>query len=180
MDVVAGGGRVERSQPAGAGQSQEETVNPSVPGGVRSGRLESPEPSSQPVRVDGLWEQVFSKANLTRALRRVERNAGAPGVDGVTTDQLRGWLHEHWAEVREVLDAGRYKPQPVRGVEIPKPDAGVRLLGVPTVLDRLIQQAIAQVLEPIFDPMFSEHSYGFRPGRSAHQAVEQSRQWCRR
>jgi RNA-directed DNA polymerase len=177
MGVVAGGGRSERSQPVQAGQLQEETVSPSGPVAVRSGRLELPEPSSQPVRVDGLWEQVFSRDNLTRALRRVERNAGAPGVDGVTTEQLRGWLHEHWAEVREVLDAGRYKPSPVRQVEIPKPDGGVRLLGVPTVLDRLVQQAVAQVLEPIFDPTFSEHSYGFRTGRSAHQAVEAARSY---
>jgi RNA-directed DNA polymerase len=127
--------------------------------------------------VDGLWEQAFSRSNVTRALRRVERNAGAPGVDGVTVEQFRPWLDEHWGAVREALDAGTYRPSPVRRVEIPKPDGGVRLLGVPTVLDRLVQQAIAQVLEPIFDPDFSEHSYGFRPGRSAHQAVEPSRVW---
>ncbi len=172
MDVVAGDGRGERSQPAQAGQLQEGTVKPSGPVVVRSGRLESPESSSQPVRVDGLWEQTFSKANLARALKRVERNAGAPGVDGMTTEQLRPWLHQHWVEVRETLDVGTYKPSPVRQVEIPKPDGGSRMLGVPTVLDRLVQQAIAQVLEPVFDPGFSEHSYGFRPGRSAHQAVE--------
>jgi RNA-directed DNA polymerase len=177
MDVVAGDGRAERSQPARAGQSQEQDVSRPEPVAVRSGHPASPEPSSQPVRVDGLWEQVFSRSNLTRALRRVERNRGAPGVDEVTVEQFRPWLNQHWVGVREALDAGRYKPQPVRRVEIPKPDGGVRLLGVPTVLDRLVQQAIAQVLEPIFDPDFSEHSYGFRPGRSAHQAVEQSRQW---
>ena len=173
---MAGDGRVDRSQPVSAGHLQVETVSPSGPAGGRSGRLELPESSSQPQgRVDGLWEQVFSKANLTRALRRVERNKGAPGVDGVTTEQFRGWLDDHWVQVREVLDAGTYKPSPVRRVEIPKPDGGVRLLGVPTVLDRLVQQAIAQVLEPIFDPGFSEHSYGFRPGRGAHQAVEAAR-----
>jgi RNA-directed DNA polymerase len=174
---VAGDGRVERSQPASAGQSQVETVSPLEPAVVRSGRPESPEPSSQPVRVDDLWVLVFSRDNLTRALRRVERNRGAPGVDGVTTDELSGWLREHWAAVREALDAGTYRPQPVRQVEIPKPDGGVRLLGVPTVLDRLVQQALAQVLEPVFDPRFSEHSYGFRPGRSAHQAVETARSY---
>ena len=155
-------------------------MSPSGPAGGRSGRPESPESSSQPVRVDGLWEQVFSRANLIRALRRVERNKGAPGVDGVTTEQFRGWLDDHWGQVREVLDAGTYRPSPVRRVEIPKPDGGVRLLGVPTVLDRLVQQAIAQVLEPIFDPGFSQHSYGFRPGRSAHQAVEAARGFPRR
>jgi RNA-directed DNA polymerase len=177
MGVVAGDGGVERSQPASAGQSQEQTVKPSGPATVRSGRLESPESSSQPVRVDGLWEQVFSKANLTRALRRVERNGGAPGVDGVTTEEFRGWLNGHWSGVRDALDAGTYRPQPVRQVEIPKPDGGVRLLGVPTVLDRLVQQALAQVLEPVFDPTFSDFSFGFRPGRSAHQAVETARSY---
>jgi group II intron reverse transcriptase/maturase len=175
MNVVAGGGGVDRSQPAGVGQSRDETVSPLRPVAGRSGRLASPESSSQPVRVDGLWEQVFSKVNLARALQRVERNAGAPGVDGVRTDELGGWLHEHWDEVRQVLDRGAYRPSPLRRVEIPKPDGGIRLLGVPTVLDRLIQQAIAQVLGPIFDPMFSEHSYGFRPRRNAHQAVEAAR-----
>jgi RNA-directed DNA polymerase len=175
--VVAGGGRVERSQPVQAGLPGVEDVKRPGPQAGRSGRPESPESSSQPVRVDGLWEQVFSRANLTRVLRRVERNGGAPGVDGVTTDAFRGWLGKHWDGVREALDAGAYRPSPVRRVEIPKPDGGVRLLGVPTVLDRLVQQAIAQVLEPIFDPGFSQHSYGFRPGRGAHQAVEQSRQW---
>ncbi len=175
MDVVAGDGRMDRSQPVQMGLPVGEDVNRPGPQAGRSGRSALPESSSQPVRVDGLWEQVFSKANLTRALRRVERNRGAPGVDGVTTEELRGWLNAHWDEVKVVLDAGRYRPQPVRQVEIPKPDGGVRLLGVPTVLDRLVQQAIAQVLEPIFDPTFSEHSYGFRPGRSAHQAVESAR-----
>lgn len=174
---MAGDGRIDRSQPAEAGQSQDETVSLSGLVAGRSGRSASPESSSRPVRVDGLWEQVFSKANLSRALRRVERNRGAPGVDGVSADELRGWLFEHWVDVREALDAGRYKPQPVRRVEIPKPDGGMRMLGVPTVLDRLVQQAMAQVLMPLFDPGFSEHSYGFRPGRSAHQAVEQAREW---
>jgi group II intron reverse transcriptase/maturase len=118
-----------------------------------------------------LWEQVLSPANLGRALRRVEANRGAPGVDGMTTGQLRLWLHEHWAQVRGALHAGTYQPSPVRRVVIPKPGGGERLLGVPTCLDRLVQQAIAQVLTPIFDPQFSGSSFGFRPGRSAHQAV---------
>jgi RNA-directed DNA polymerase len=177
MSVVAGDGHVDRSQPARAGLPVVEDVSRPGPQVGRSGRLASPELSSQPVRLDGLWEQVFSRSNLIRALRRVERNAGAPGVDGLTTEEFRGWLNEHWGEVRDSFDAGTYRPSPVRRVEIPKPDGGVRLLGVPTVLDRLVQQAIAQVLEPIFDPTFSEHSYGFRPGRSAHHAVEQSRVW---
>jgi len=119
-----------------------------------------------------LWEQVFSRGNLFRALARVEANGGAPGVDGLTVEALRPYLKAHWLEERAALDAERYRPQPVRRVEIRKPDGGVRLLGIPTVLDRLIQQAMAQVLTPLFDPQFSAHSYGFRPQRSAHQAIE--------
>ncbi|WP_207635469.1 group II intron reverse transcriptase/maturase [Thermaerobacter subterraneus] len=120
-------------------------------------------------------EQVVARENMWAALRRVEQNRGAPGVDGMTVEQLRGFLREQWSQVRAQLLAGTYKPQPVRRVEIPKPGGGTRLLGIPTVLDRLIQQALLQVLTPIFDPDFSEHSYGFRPGRSAHQAVEAAR-----
>ena len=119
-----------------------------------------------------LWEQIFSRGNLFAALARVEANGGAPGVDGLTVDALRPYLTAHWLEIRAALDAERYRPLPVRRVEIPKPDGGVRLLGIPTVVDRLIQQAVAQVLTPLFDPQFSEHSYGFRPKRSAHQAIE--------
>ena len=123
-----------------------------------------------------LWEQMLSPENLGRALRRVRANRGAPGVDGMTTEELVPWLREHWAQVREALDAGTYRPSPVRRVVIPKPGGtGERLLGVPTCLDRLIQQAIAQVLTPIFDPFFSGSSFGFRPGRSAHQAVKVAR-----
>lgn len=119
-----------------------------------------------------LWEQIFSRGNLFAALARVEANGGAPGVDGLTVEALRPYLKAHWLEIRAALDAERYRPQPVRRVEIPKPEGGVRLLGIPTVLDRLIQQATAQVLTPLFDSHFSEHSYGFRPKRSAHQAME--------
>lgn len=119
----------------------------------------------------GLWELVFSRENLEAALRRVEANRGAPGADGLRTEELRSWCSGHWAGVRESLDAGTYRPQPVRQVMIPKPDGRMRKLGVPTVLDRLIQQAIAQVLVPVFDPGFVPVSYGFRPGKSAHDAV---------
>jgi RNA-directed DNA polymerase len=125
----------------------------------------------------GLWEQVMSRENLALALERVERNAGAAGSDGMTTCELRPWLKEHWPGVRVALGAGTYRPQPVRRVMIPKPAGGQRPLGVPTVLDRLIQQAVLQVLEPLFEPHFSDHSFGFRPGRSAHQAVERGRQF---
>jgi len=141
----------------------------------RSGRPARPEDAVIPGLEASLWEQMLSPENLGRALRRVRANAGAPGVDGMTTEELVPWLREHWASVRQDLDAGTYRPSPVRRVVIPKPGGGERLLGVPTCLDRLICQAIAQVLTPIFDPGFSGSSFGFRPGRSAHQAVRAAR-----
>ena len=111
---------------------------------------------------------------MLTALKRVEQNGGAPGMDGMPVEELRPYLREHWLEVREKLDQQTYKPNPVRRVEIPKPDGGVRLLGIPSVLDRFLQQAVAQALTPLFEPLFSPHSYGFRPGRSAHQAIQQA------
>ena len=122
-----------------------------------------------------LWERMLSRENLLAALNRVEVNRGAPGVDGMATAELRPWIAVRWPEVRAGLDAGIYRPAPVRQVIIPKPGGGERRLGMPRVLDRLIQQAIAQVLVPIFDPEFSGSSFGFRPGRSAHQAVRVAR-----
>lgn len=127
----------------------------------------------QPALSDDLLEQVLARSNLQRAWEQVRANRGAPGIDQMTLEGFPAWAQAHWAEVKEALWQGRYRPQPVRRVEIPKPDGGVRLLGVPTVLDRLIQQALAQVLMPLFDPGFSARSYGFRPRRSAHQAVQQ-------
>jgi RNA-directed DNA polymerase len=123
-----------------------------------------------------LWEQVWERENLQTALKRVERNGGAPGIDGMTVKELRPYLKERWMELREALDQQTYKPSPVRRVEIPKPDGGVRQLGIPTVLDRFLQQAIAQALTPLFEPLFSAGSYGFRPGRSAHQAIKQAQE----
>ena len=124
-----------------------------------------------------VWEQVWGKENLKTALKRVESNRGAPGTDGMTVKDLRGYLKEHWLEIREALESGAYKPKPVRRVEIPKPDGGVRLLGIPTVMDRLLQQAIAQVLTPIYEKKFSPSSYGFRPGRSAHDAIRKAQEY---
>ena len=124
-----------------------------------------------------LWDRIWERQNLLAALKRVERNGGAPGIDGMTVKELRPYLKEQWLEVREALDQQTYRPRPVRRVEIPKPDGGVRLLGIPTVLDRFLQQAIAQALTPLFEPLFSTQSYGFRPGRSAHQAVKQAQEY---
>jgi RNA-directed DNA polymerase len=158
------------------------------PEDARPERSNDPAPDgtdAHPADAGDLWEQFLARENLAEALRRVERNAGAPGIDGMSTEELRPWLHEHWPEVRSALEAGTYRPQPVRRVMIPKPSDGLRKLGVPAAVDRLICQAIAQVLTPIFDPNFHPHSFGFRPGRSQHQAVERARQfivddaaWC--
>jgi group II intron reverse transcriptase/maturase len=141
------------------------------------------EPS--PARDEGkasaeLWEQIWERGNLLTALERVERNGGAPGIDGMTVEELRPYLRERWLELREALDRETYKPSPVRRVEIPKPDGGVRQLGIPTVVDRFLQQAIAQALTPLFEPLFSPTSYGFRPGRSAHQAIKQAQEYIRK
>jgi len=124
-----------------------------------------------------LMEEVCERGNLIAAHRRVVRNGGAPGVDGMTVDELMPWCREHWARIREELLSGTYEPEPVRKVEIPKPGSrGMRMLGIPTVLDRMIQQALLQVLTPLFDPTFSQDSFGFRPGRSAHDAVGRARE----
>ncbi len=124
---------------------------------------------------EGLWERIFSRGNLQAALKRVQKNRGAAGVDGMTVDELPTHLRAHWPSIRAKLDEGKYRPSPVRKKEIPKPGGGMRMLGIPTVLDRFIQQAIQQVLSTLFEPTFSEHSYGFRPGRNAHDAVKTAR-----
>ena len=121
---------------------------------------------------EGLWEEIFNRPNLLAALERVKRNGGAAGVDGRTVEELAEHLQAHWPRMREKLEAGSYQPSPVRRVEIPKPNGGVRLLGIPTVQDRLIQQAMHQVLSEVYEATFSEHSYGFRRNRSAHDAVQ--------
>ena len=127
-----------------------------------------------------LMEAVVERSNMFRALHQVESNKGAAGVDGITVSELRAYLKGQWLGIREKLLSGSYEPSPVRRVEIPKPDGkGVRKLDIPTVVDRLIQQALHQVMSPIFDPGFSRSSYGFRPGRSAHDAVKQARAYVR-
>ena len=128
------------------------------------------EPDS-PAVFEGLMEEVCQRSNLEEALRRVRANKGSPGVDGITVDGLVEYLKQHWPTVREQLLGGTYQPQPVKRVEIPKPDGGVRKLGIPTALDRFIQQAVLQVLQKRWDRTFSPSSYGFRPRRSAQQAV---------
>jgi len=125
----------------------------------------------------GLWEEIWTKENLTQAMKRVERNGGAAGIDGMTAKELRPYLKEHWLEIRETLERGSYKPAAVKRVEIPKPDGGARQLGIPTVIDRLLQQAIAQELTPIFERKFSPYSYGFRSGRSAHEAILKAQEY---
>ena len=132
-----------------------------------------PAPES-PAGEERLMEEVCDRQNLEVAWKRVRGNKGSPGIDGMTIDAAVDYLREHWPTIRSQLLTGTYQPQPVRRVEIPKPDGGVRKLGVPCVVDRLTQQAVLQVLQRRWDPTFSEHSYGFRPGRSAHQAVAQA------
>ena len=141
--------------------------------------------TENPASTNRLMEEVCERENLKEALRRVKANQGSAGVDGMTVGGISDYLKQHWPAIREQLLNGTYEPKPVRRVEIPKPDGGVRKLGIPTVLDRLIQQAVMQVLQKQWDRTFSDRSYGFRPGRSAHQAVAQAQRyiaeghgWC--
>jgi RNA-directed DNA polymerase len=140
------------------------------------------DPARMGVSGDGtmrLMDEVVSRRNMAAAYTRVVRNRGAAGIDGMTVDELMPYCRTHWPHIREELLSGRYRPRPVRRVMIPKPGGGERMLGIPTVLDRLIQQALLQVLQPIFDPHFSPDSYGFRPGRSAHDALLRAREHVR-
>jgi RNA-directed DNA polymerase len=162
---------------------REETPKSTRPGsgrnpqGKRSGASNATARRDEPnLDMTQLMERVIERSNMAQALKRVERNKGAAGVDDMPVDDLRSHLKNQWPKVKEQLLNGSYRPKPVRRVEIPKPGgSGVRKLGIPTVLDRLIQQALGQVLNPIFDPGFSDSSYGFRSGRSTHQAVQQAR-----
>ena len=149
-------------------ESRDEVPMASGGGSEPSAAKREPE---RPAKFEALMEEICRQQNLEEALRRVRANKGAPGIDGMTVEDLVAHLQQHWSTIREQLLKGDYEPEPVKRVEIPKPDGGVRKLGIPTALDRFIQQAVLQVLQQRWDPTFSPHSYGFRPGRSAHQAV---------
>lgn len=142
----------------------------------RSGEASTAANGNERPGTDHLMEEVVERGNAKAALKRVRQNKGSPGVDGMTVNELPAYLAEHWEEIREQLVAGTYQPKPVKRQEIPKSGGGVRELGIPTALDRFVQQAILQVLQPRFDPTFSEHSHGFRPGRRAHDAVCEAQQ----
>jgi len=146
-------------------------------GGEGSESLRTTNAPESPARTNPTMEEIVERENLKEALRRVKANKGGPGVDGITFGQLDDHLKQHWPAIREQLLSGTYRPQPVKRVEIPKPDGGVRKLGIPTVLDRFIQQAVMQVLQQRWDSEFSDHSYGFRPRKSAHQAIAKAQQY---
>lgn len=122
------------------------------------------------------FEEVLSRENLLKAFERVVKNQGAPGIDGMTVDELGDWCRHHWPALKEVLLSGKYVPSPVLKVEIPKAGGGMRMLGIPTVVDRLLQQALSQALMLHYDPTFSDSSFGYRPGRSAHQALDRAKE----
>src|SRR5262245_32410862 len=166
------GGIMPRKPDQDPGAGSADAVKPQEP----AVRVEAPLTGSGHERLGSsdLMEKVCERQNLQAALKRVRQNAGSPGIDGMTVEALPGYLRVHWLRLREELLAGRYQPQPVKRVAIPKPGGGARELGIPTVLDRFIQQALLQVLQPLFDPTFSDASYGFRPGRRAHDAVRRA------
>ena len=155
----------------GAGQKPSANRRGAELGTATSGRTKS--------EGQKLMEEVVECSNLTQAYQRVVKNKGAPGVDDVSAPEFKDWLKMHWPSVKLALLEGRYLPRPVRRVDIPKPSGGMRMLGVPTVIDRLIQQALHQVLQPLFEPTFSDSSFGFRPGRGAHQAVRTAQGYIR-
>jgi group II intron reverse transcriptase/maturase len=156
---------------------KEGVVYPHGPAEVFSAQAIGTEDRISQIHYNNLMEKVVENGNVKQALRRVELNNGAPGIDGMQVKDLRIYLRKNWPVIKEQLLNGTYKPVPVRRVEIPKLDGGVRLLGIPTALDRFIQQAILLVLTPIYEPTFSDHSYGFRPNRNTRQAVKRAKQY---
>lgn len=148
-----------------------------APSALRSEEASTAANGTERSGASDLMERVVSRPNLQAALKRVRKNKGSPGIDGMTVEELPGFLRESWPRLREQLLAGSYHPQPVKRQLIPKSGGGMRELGIPTVLDRFIQQALLQILQPRFDPTFSEHSHGFRPGRRAHDAVREAQRY---
>jgi RNA-directed DNA polymerase len=159
------------AEAGGAGQKPSTNRGGAELGAATSGRTKSED--------HRLMEEVVERSNLAQAYQRVVKNRGAPGVDDVSVPEFKDWLKMHWPSVKRALLEGRYLPRPVRRVDIPKPAGGVRTLGVPTLVDRLIQQALHQVLQPLFEPTFSDSSFGFRAGRGAHQAVRKAQGYIR-
>jgi RNA-directed DNA polymerase len=181
MNVERQQGRADQLRFYGA---EEAAVRPPEGGEAGSRSATAEERQASPVlegnralETDALMERICEPENLNRAYKRVKANRGSPGIDGMTVGELGSWLKAHEEELNASLLDGSYKPEPVRGVEIPKPGGGMRQLGIPTVKCRLVQQAILQVLDPLLDPTFSESSYGFRPGRSAHQALQKASEY---
>ena len=167
----------QRKQPTSyEGSRQRVAVKPQGYAGAPSSSPVQVEPSSRGEHTD-LLDKMLERDNLFLALKRVKQNGGAPGIDGMAVETLPSYLKEKWVQVKSQLLMGTYKPSPVKRVEIPKPGGGIRLLGIPTVLDRLIQQALLQVMTPIFDPEFSPNSFGFRPGKRAHDAVKKAQSY---
>ena len=161
---------MEKAENTGNGDCSR-TDSTECKGNAREQSTEKPESGETEIREPGLLEAILDRENLNRAYKRVKANKGAPGADGMTVEEALPWLKENGKDLMESIRAGKYKPTPVRRKEIPKPDGGVRKLGIPTVGDRIVQQAIAQQLMPIYEPLFSEGSYGYRPGRSAQDAI---------
>ena len=156
----------------------EDRVEPEEPEGARSIEpRKTTDRDSVGTKVPELLKQVISVDNMFNACGRVVSNGGAAGIDGMTVEELQSYLIQHYRELSESIKGGWYKPNPVRRVEIPKPDGGKRLLGVPTVIDRMVQQAVVQILQPIFEQTFSDNSFGFRPKRSAQQAVQRAKKY---
>ena len=151
-----------------------------LPFEIKGGLFTTKADTASPVEEEQLMEKVVDRDNLLIALRNVKRNGGSPGIDGMTVEELPEYLKRKWPKIRSQLISGTYEPLPVRRKEIPKPGGGIRQLGIPIVLDRFIQQALMQVLQQDWDATFSRHSFGFRPGRNAHQAVKQSQRYLKK
>ena len=171
----------DRTDPANRPDRSTTATSPANSGGDARHSDERQAEKASLRETDSLFDQVLERDNLLAAWKQVRANKGAPGIDGMSVEEFPDLVRKHWDKILTKLQAGSYRPSPVKRVEIPKPDGSKRALGIPTVLDRVIQQAIAQVLTPVYEPTFSDHSHGFRPGRSAHDAVaEWQKESCKR